>query len=57
MLRITGGKVYDPANGVDAVQLETSQRTYMDEDSFEYDQAKAARVQPVVRSLVEAALG
>lgn len=46
----------DPASAVDAVQLETSQRTYMDEDSFEYDEAKAARVQAVIRSLVEAAL-
>ena len=47
----------DPEAGIDAVQLETSQRTYMDEDSFAYDEAKAARVQPVIRSLVEAALG
>jgi len=46
----------DPHNGIDAVQLETSQRTYMDEDSFEYDEAKAAGAQRVIRSLVEAAL-
>ena len=46
----------DPARGIDAVQLETSQRTYMDEDSFDYDEAKAGQVQPVIRSLVAAAL-
>ena len=46
----------EPARGIDAVQLETSQRTYMDEETFEYDEAKAVRVQRVIRSLVEAAL-
>lgn len=46
----------DPANGIEAVQLETSQRTYMDEDSFEYDEARAARLQPLLRRLLEAAL-
>ena len=46
----------DPARGIDAVQLETSQRTYMDEDSFTYDGDKARRVQGVIRSLLEAAL-
>jgi N-formylglutamate deformylase len=47
----------DPANGIDAVQLEMSQRIYMDEDTFAYDEANAARAQAAVRSLVEAALG
>jgi N-formylglutamate deformylase len=46
----------DPANGIDAVQLEISQRIYMDEITFAWDEAKAARAQAVVRSLVEAAL-
>ena len=45
-----------PAEGVEAVQLEISQRNYMDEDSFEYDQAKAGRLQCVLRPLLEAAL-
>ena len=58
--RFKGGHITrhygDPANGIDAVQLETSQRTYMDEDSFEYDERKAANAQRVIRSLVEAAL-
>lgn len=42
----------DPARGVDAVQLEISQRIYMDEASFEYDQARAARTQVVLRELL-----
>ena len=46
----------DPARGIDAIQLETSQRIYMDEESFEYDPGKAAQAQAVIRSLLEAAL-
>lgn len=46
-----------PERGIDAVQLETSQRNYIDEDSFEYDEAKAARLQEVIASLLQAALG
>jgi len=42
----------DPARGVDAVQLEISQRLYMDEDSFEWDGDKAARTQSVLRELI-----
>ena len=42
----------DPAKGVDAVQLEISQRIYMDEDSFEWDEDKAARTQVVLRELI-----
>lgn len=42
----------DPARGVEAVQLEISQRIYMDEDSFEYDEANAARTQVVLRDLL-----
>jgi N-formylglutamate deformylase len=45
-----------PAEGIDAVQLEISQRTYMDEDSFEYDEAKASRLQPLLHRLLAAAL-
>ncbi|HEY2347074.1 MAG TPA: N-formylglutamate deformylase [Xanthomonadaceae bacterium] len=47
----------DPANGVDAVQLEISQRIYMDEDMFAWDATKAPGAQAVIRSLIEAALG
>jgi N-formylglutamate deformylase len=47
----------NPANGIDAVQLEISQRIYMDEESFAYDEAKAVRAQVVVRGLIEAAMG
>ena len=47
----------DPANGIDAVQLEISQRIYMDEDTFAWDAAKAPGTQVAIRSLIEAALG
>ncbi len=59
--RFKGGHITrhygDPARGIDAVQLEISQRNYMDEDSFEYDAAKAAKLQPLLRELLQAALG
>jgi N-formylglutamate deformylase len=45
----------DPSNGIDAIQLEISQRIYMDEATFEYDPGKAAGAQSVIRSLLEAA--
>ena len=47
---------YIPGNGIDAVQLEISQRNYMDETSFDWDEGKAARLQRVLRALLEAAL-
>ena len=47
----------DPDRGIDAVQLETSQRTYMDEATFAWDAAKAARLQPLLAALLRAALG
>jgi N-formylglutamate deformylase len=46
----------DPAGGIDAVQLEISQRIYMDERTFAYDDAKAAQAQGVIRQLLQAAL-
>ena len=46
----------NPANGIDAVQLEISQRIYMDEETFAYDEAKAVRAQGVIRQLLQAAL-
>jgi N-formylglutamate deformylase len=58
--RFKGGHITrhygDPANGIDAVQLEISQRIYMDEASFEYDEEKARPAQAVIRKLLEAAL-
>jgi N-formylglutamate deformylase len=45
----------DPSRGIDAIQLEISQRIYMDEDTFQYDPNKAADAQVVIRSLLEAA--
>lgn len=47
----------DPEGGIDAVQLELAQCTYMDEDSTAYDAARAARLQPLLSALIEAALG
>ena len=44
----------DPARGIDAIQLEISQRIYMDEATFAYDDSKAAEAQAVIRSLLEA---
>ena len=59
--RFKGGHITrhygDPARGIDAVQLEISQRNYMDEASFEYDAVKATRLQAVLRKLLQAALG
>jgi N-formylglutamate deformylase len=46
-----------PDEGVDAVQLEISQRNYMDEDSFAWDETRAATLQRALRRLLEAALG
>ena len=42
----------DPAGGIDAVQLETSQRTYMDETSFAYAPERAAQLQRLIRELL-----
>ena len=44
----------DPARGIEAVQLEMSQRVYMDETSFEYLPDRATRVQALIRQLLEA---
>lgn len=41
-----------PSSGVQAVQLELSQRHYMDEDSFAYDDDRAAKVQAIILSLL-----
>jgi len=46
----------DPANGIEAVQLEISQRIYMDEDSFAWDDGGAMKTQAVLRALLDAGL-
>jgi N-formylglutamate deformylase len=46
----------DADNGIDAVQLEMSQRIYMDEDTFAYDETKARDTEQVIRKLLEAVL-
>ncbi|WP_290886465.1 N-formylglutamate deformylase [Arenimonas sp.] len=45
-----------PAQGVDAVQLELAQSTYMDEDAVRYDAAKAAALQPLLSALLRAGM-
>ncbi len=46
----------DPANQIDAVQLELSQRNYMDEDTWEYRPERAQAVERVIRKLLEVVL-
>jgi N-formylglutamate deformylase len=41
-----------PKTGIDAVQLELAQYTYLDEDRFEYQPERAAPVQEVIRALL-----
>lgn len=43
----------DPANGVDAIQLELAQLNYMNEDAFGYEEKNALRVRVVIRRLLE----
>jgi N-formylglutamate deformylase len=54
--RFKGGHITrhyaDPGSGIQAVQLELSQRTYMDEDSFDYEEARAAQLQALLRDLL-----
>lgn len=46
-----------PQDGIHAVQLELSQVTYMEEmRPYDYDEARAARVAPLMRDLVQCAL-
>ncbi len=47
----------DPTRGIDAVQLEISQRNYMDEETFEYTPAKAQRLQRFIGTLLAHAVG
>ncbi len=58
--RFQGGHITrhygNPAASIEAVQLEVSQRCYMVEDSFEYDEAEALRLQAAIRHLLEAVL-
>ena len=59
--RFRGGHITrhygDPALGIDAVQLEISQRNYMDEGFVRIRRGKAAKLQPLLRELLQAALG
>ncbi len=46
----------DPARGIEAVQLEIAQATYLDEASFAFDETRAAPLVEVIGRLLEAAL-
>lgn len=46
-----------PDEGIDAIQLELSQVTYMDERSQRYDSVRAGRLQGLLRKLLQAAVG
>lgn len=46
-----------PTEGVEAVQLELAQPTYMDEDRAVYDEAKAGQLQLLLELMLRAALG
>lgn len=58
--RFKGGHITrhygDPANGIDAVQLEISQRCYMDEATFVFDGDKAAGLQTLLTGLLRSTL-
>ncbi|MEN0652059.1 MULTISPECIES: N-formylglutamate deformylase [Hyphobacterium] len=45
-----------PHTNVHALQMELAQRAYMDEAAKSYDEAKAAMLQPVLKSILEAAV-
>jgi len=42
----------DPGNGVQAIQLELAQRAYMDEETLEFDAARARRLRDTLRTLL-----
>ncbi len=46
-----------PTEGVDAVQLELVQRSYMDDDELRFDEEGAERLRPLLRELICSALG
>lgn len=58
--RFKGGHITrhygDPGNGIDAVQLEISQRCYMNEATYQYDGEKATHLQTLLTSLLRATL-
>ena len=45
-----------PAGAVEAVQLELAQLNYMDEDSFAFDGVRAAKLQRLIRTLLDVCL-
>lgn len=58
--RFKGGHITrhygQPEQGVDAIQMELVQATYMDEDAVRYDASRASKLQPLLRTLLAATL-
>lgn len=46
----------DPANGVHAIQLELAQRSYMNEDSLQFDEEPASRLRELLSRVLQAYL-
>jgi N-formylglutamate deformylase len=46
----------DPENNIHAIQLELSQRTYMNESEFTFNESLALQVKPILKTMVEALL-
>lgn len=55
--RFVGGNITrhygNPGKNIHAIQLELSQRRYMDEDSGEWHDQKAAEIRPILRNVIE----
>jgi N-formylglutamate deformylase len=45
-----------PQNGVNAIQLELAKRTHLGDGTTRVDEARAAKLRPVLRAMIEAAL-
>ncbi|MEO6064481.1 MAG: N-formylglutamate deformylase, partial [Lysobacterales bacterium] len=58
--RFKGGHITreygDPSQGIEAVQLEISQRIYMDQDAFVYDPVAARKAQATLAAILTSAL-
>lgn len=55
--RFKGGHITrrygQPGSGVNAIQLELAQRSYMDEETLDYDDAKASRLRDTLTKMLE----
>jgi N-formylglutamate amidohydrolase len=55
--RFRGGHITrnygEPASGIHAIQLELTQRNYMDEKNLEYDAGRAVRLVDTIKNMLE----